>query len=171
MDNFNGTKIFAAISAKFYYIPRTRPRLIAHISVYGMDRLIDGLLFALGEIEDVEFSKPRRNRSERMTAAEYITQTVALTIEDYNENYERPAPAALMRGLQDLAATLTEDAVRDACAALEERVTYESRHVFGDIDDLMLGRLEFPRDFLPDLIREAAMIISKEIKKETAFAA
>jgi len=141
MDNFNGTQVFAAIAAKFDYIPRRTPRLVSHISVYDMDRLIDGILFALGEIESVEFSKPRRNRSERMTAAEYIAQTVALTIEDYNENYDRPAPAALMRGLQDLAATLTEDAVRDATAALEERVTTKAAHVFGDIDDLMTGRL------------------------------
>jgi hypothetical protein len=171
MDNFNGTQVFAAIAAKFDYIPRRTPRLVSHISAYDMDRLIDGLLFALGEIENVEFTKPRSNLIARLTAAEYIAQTVALTIEDYNENYERPAPAALMRGLQDLAATLTEDAVRDASAALEERVTTKAAHVFGDIDDLMLDRLEFPRDFLPDLIREGAMIISKEIKKEAAFAA
>lgn len=170
MDNFNGTQIFAAISAKFDYIPRTRPRLVSHITNYDMDRLVDGLLFALGEIENVEFTKPRR-KNERLTAAEYIAQTVARTIEDYNENYERPAPAALMRGLQDLAATLTEDAVRDACAALEERVTTKAAHIFGDIDDLMMGSIKFPTDFVPDLIREGAMIISKEIKKEAAFAA
>jgi len=169
MEHFNGKDIFAAIAAKFDYIPR--PHTTGHVTDYDVSRLISGLLDSLAEIENVYFTKPNRKGRDRLTAAEFITETVNLTIADYRENYERPAPADLMRGLQDIAATLTQDAVREACAALEERVSVDVCHFFGDIDDLMTGRLEIPRNFLRDLISEGAMIISQEIKKEAAKAA
>lgn len=171
MDNFNGKDIFAAIAAKFDRVPRHGVRSVVLVRDRDVDRLVEGVIDALGEIEGVGFIKPRRVYGQRLTAAEYIARTVALTVEDYNENWEQPAPAALMRGLQDLAATLTEDAVKVACLALEQRVAFDATLFLSDLSCLMYEDIKLPPNLVSDLIREAAMIISKEIKKEAAFAA